>query len=48
MGHNAGYYTKQIIKLQKELQVKQAQYQAQQEVNEGLRWVSAIHCSSLS
>jgi len=45
MGQNSGYYTKQLNKLQKELQAKQARLQAQQDVNEGLRWVSVFHYS---
>lgn len=45
MGQNSGYYTKQLNKLQKELQAKQARLQAQQDVNEGLRWVSVLHYS---
>uniref|UniRef100_A0A383W9K1 Uncharacterized protein n=1 Tax=Tetradesmus obliquus TaxID=3088 RepID=A0A383W9K1_TETOB len=38
MGQHPGYYTRQIAKLEKELKVKQSQYQIQQDVNDGLRW----------
>jgi hypothetical protein len=41
MGHHPGYYTREIIKLQKELQSKQTHLQTLQDVNDGLRWVSA-------
>ncbi|WIA41593.1 hypothetical protein OEZ86_008956 [Tetradesmus obliquus] len=38
MGQHPGYYTRQVAKLEKELRVKQSQYQIQQDVNDGLRW----------
>ncbi|WIA21296.1 hypothetical protein OEZ85_000529 [Tetradesmus obliquus] len=38
MGQHPGYYTRQIAKLEKELQVKRSQFQIQQDVNDGLRW----------
>jgi hypothetical protein len=45
MGQHPGYYNKQIVKLQKELQSKQSQLQVQLDINDGLRWVSADVCS---
>jgi hypothetical protein len=49
MGHHAGYYAKEIIRLEKEIHTRQGQLQALQRVNDGLRWVSAdvTHSCSL-